>query len=99
MANYVNFSPFKEHPNYRLIVQNKLHSNRIIIKTSDGRYVGSSNFNPVRDRKMAWNYQTTIIAFKDAKKFDGKVFLETNSGDVELTEKDFQEKEMKEYWQ
>jgi hypothetical protein len=95
---YVNFSPFKEHSNYRSVVQNKRHNNRIFVKTNDGRYVGSG-IDLVSDRSRAWFYQTTIIAFKDSEKFDGKVFLETQAGDVELTKKDFQEKVSKEYWQ
>lgn len=85
-----------EHPNFKHIIKNRLLSSvyPFVIKNSKGNYVLERTLylstNDIRKSKRYEGAGNGIILFGDAKNINGRVFVTTHAGEIEIFEKDFQ---------
>jgi hypothetical protein len=79
----MKYSHIIEHTNFKFILKNRQLLKRLpfYIQTPTEKRSGYSG--------SAAAYNEGFQIFNDAKKYNGRVFVETTAGDIELFEKDF----------
>jgi hypothetical protein len=86
------YASLTKHPNLKYIAQNKRPSGYygqffFVIKNDKGEIWTERGFTRVP--QFGWQYSNSKV-WEDAKTNNGKVFLRTTAGDIEVNEKDFQ---------